>query len=128
MTDFSFPKSQRLTGEIRIARLFTEGKAFIVYPLRVLYLPDEKLETANARIVISVPKKRRKRAVSRNLLKRRIREAYRLHKSPLFSLLDGKSYSLNIGINYVANDELPFKLIEAKMQEALARIAEQLPA
>ena len=125
--NYSFPKKQRLTGEIRIGKLFLQGKSFIAYPLRVVYLADEKREDTPARIVINVPKRRMKKAVDRNLLKRRIREAYRLHKEDFLEKLSEKNYTLNIGVNYVANEEQPFSVIEKKMIEALNRIADQLP-
>lgn len=124
---YSFPKKQRLTGEIRIGKLFMQGKSFIAFPLRIVYLTDEKNSETPVRIVINVPKKRIKRANMRNRLKRRIREAYRLHKENLTENLSDKNYTLNIGVNYVANEELPFSLIEKRIIETLKRISDQLP-
>ncbi len=121
-----FPKEHKLTGEIRVAKLYTEGDAFISYPLRIVYLLDEKDDTVPARVVISVPKKRFKRAVHRNLLKRRIREAYRLNRESLWQYLADKDYSLNLGINYVSNDELPYSKIEKKMQDAFEKLIKRL--
>ncbi len=124
---FTFPKSHRLTGDIRIARLYAQGKAFIAYPLRVIYLPEPKTDNLPpARIVISVPKKRLKKATGRNLIKRRIREAYRLNNHKFLSFLSEKDYMLNFGINYVANELLPYATIEKKMKEALEKMMEIL--
>ncbi len=121
---FSFPKKQRLTGEIRIGKLFAEGKSFFVYPFRVVHLLDEKTDMP-VRVLVSVPKKRFKRAVHRNLLKRRIREAFRLNKHNLEAHLAGKDYTLNLGINYVAGKILPFAEIEAKLLEAFQKIGNE---
>lgn len=121
-----FPKEHKLTGEIRVAKLYTEGDAFISYPLRIVFLPDEKDQAVPAKVVISVPKKRFKRAVHRNLLKRRIREAYRLNRELLWEYLADKDYSLNFGINYVSNDALPYSKIEKKMQEAFEKLIKRL--
>ena len=79
----SFPKKERLCGKINISRLLAEGRHGTASGLRFLYLR----ETGNdfARLMISVPKKNFKRAVKRNLLKRRIRESWRRQKSSLIS-------------------------------------------
>ena len=77
----SFPKKERLCGKTNISRLLAEGKHGSTPALRFLYLTG----TGNdfARLMISVPKKSFKRAVKRNLLKRRIRESWRKQKSLL---------------------------------------------
>ncbi|MDR1699033.1 MAG: ribonuclease P protein component [Prevotellaceae bacterium] len=121
---FSFSKKQRLTGETRIAKLFAEGKGFIVYPLRIIYLPDEKTDVP-LRLLVSVPKKRFKRAVKRNLLKRRIREAFRLNRHNLEAHLADKDYTLNVAINYVSNEMLSFAEMEEKLIEALRKLEEK---
>jgi ribonuclease P protein component len=117
-----FPKTHRLTGDIRIARLFTQGKSFMAYPLRVVYFIDKENEPEHPQAVISVPKKRFKKAVDRNLLKRRIREAYRLNNTDLFASILEKNYTIHIGISYIANEILTYEQIEKKMQEALAKL------
>lgn len=67
--------------------MFAGGsRSFSVFPLRVVYLPVEELE-ADASILISVSKRRFKRAVKRNRVKRQIREAYRVNKHELLNVL-----------------------------------------
>lgn len=58
------------------------SKSFSIFPIRVVYMPVEQGE-APASILISVSKRRFKRAVKRNRVKRQIREAYRKNKSLL---------------------------------------------
>ena len=73
-----------------IAHLFSGGRSFAAYPLRLIYisLPVENItEFVPVLFSMSVPKKNFKLAVTRNLLRRRIRETYRLHKSAFFSEL-----------------------------------------
>lgn len=115
---FTFSKKERLTGDIRVKRLFTEGSSFLVYPLKVVFLPDEPREIS-LQALFSVPKRRFKRANKRNLLKRRMREAFRLHKSQLSETLEAKSKTINVAFTYVANEPIAYPVIERKMIEAL---------
>ena len=123
---FTLPKKEHLCGEIRISRLFTEGKAFIVYPIRVVYRIDEKSDSEPVRMMVSVPKKRFKRAVKRNRLKRLLREAYRLNKAALIDIIQQKNLNLQIAFNYVSGEEVDYVLMEEKMKIALKRISDKI--
>ena len=122
----SFPKSEHLCGDKRIGQLFTQGDAFIAYPLRVVYLIAPKKDVEFASVMVSVPKKRFKRAVKRNRLKRLMREAYRLNKQPLVALLKENDLQLHIAFNYVSDDELDFVAVEKKMKVALQRLMDKI--
>jgi ribonuclease P protein component len=121
----SFPKETHLCGEKRIARLFTKGEAFIAYPLRVVYIVEQKKDQEFASIMVSVPKKRFKRAVKRNRLKRLMREAYRLNKHLLVEKLNEKNVQIHLAFNYISDEELDFGTIEKKMKQALQKLAER---
>jgi len=122
----TFSKSQHLCGEKRITRLFTEGKAFIAYPLRVIYLVEPKKDAEPASVMVSVPKKRFKRAVKRNRLKRLMREAYRLNKHSLIEKLNEREMQIHVAFNYVSDEELDFETIDKKMKLALQKIIEKI--
>ena len=82
-------KEERLSWKRHIDRLFTEGRSFVAFPLRVVYLlSDEEGMPVRASFLVSVPKKRFKRAVKRNRIKRQVREAYRMHKYDLWESLE----------------------------------------
>ncbi len=69
-------KSERLDKKKVIEKMFAGGsRSFSVFPLRVVYLPVEELEVS-ASILISVSKRRFKRAVKRNRVKRQIGRAH----------------------------------------------------
>ena len=59
--------------ERRILELIRSGQVAFHYPLKVHYAPG------TGGFGVSVPKRNFKRAVKRNLLKRRVREAFRLN-------------------------------------------------
>ena len=80
-TPNTLPKRERLCGKTTIGQLLAKGKHGNVPGLRFLYLTGTGSDTN--RIMISVPKKMFKRAVKRNLLKRRIRESWRRQKHNL---------------------------------------------
>lgn len=124
---YSFPKPEHLCGEIRINKLFAEGKAFIVYPLRIVYSISEATGSVQAQVMVSVPKKRFKRAVKRNRLKRLMREAYRLNKPEFVDALTSRSLSIQLAFNYVSDEQVDFDQMNRKVSQALQKIVERLP-
>jgi ribonuclease P protein component len=80
-TQNTLPKRERLCGKTNIGILLAKGKHGNVPGLRFLYMNNNGSQTN--RIMVSVPKKMFKRAVKRNLLKRRIRESWRKQKHNL---------------------------------------------
>ena len=83
---YTFNKEERLHHKQRFDQLLASGESFVVYPLRVIFRISERpVDMFPARLAVSVPKKRFKRAVKRNRIKRLIREAYRLHKPQLYT-------------------------------------------
>ena len=77
-------------------------------------------------MAVSVPKRLFKRAVDRNLLKRRIREAYRLNKSGLYTLMEQKNQSLHLLVQYQQKEIRDFRYIEAGLLDAMEKLAEKL--
>lgn len=122
----SFGKAEHLYGENRIARLFTQGDAFIVYPLRVVYILGGNKEDEPVKVMVSVPKKRFKRAVKRNKLKRLMREAYRLNKELLVEDARKNDLQIHLSFNYVSNDEVDFETMDKKMKSTLQRLTEMI--
>lgn len=117
-------KSERLNKKKIIDKMFSGGaRSFSVFPLRVVYLPEEELEESVA-ILVSVSKRRFKRAVKRNRVKRQIREAYRKNKYTLLKVLQEKEKKLAVAFIYLSDRLTDSAQIEERMKIALARIAE----
>ncbi len=104
-----------------IDKLFIKGKSFMAFPLRVQYLLVERVDDVSVQILVSVPKKRFKRAVDRNLLKRRIKEAYRLNKQTLL-LEIAEDKTLLIVCIYSTNEILPYEVIAKAMTKGIGKL------
>jgi len=120
----SFKKSERLKSRKTISRLFNkEGNSFAKYPLRLVFMEIEESEVP-IQFTVSVSKKKFKRAVDRNRVKRQIREAYRLNKAPLFEKLEqsGKKYAWMV---IFTGSELPeYQRVEKAMRKLISKFLE----
>ncbi|MDR1742462.1 MAG: ribonuclease P protein component [Dysgonamonadaceae bacterium] len=121
---FTLTKEERVSGEKRIEGLFANGRSFIAYPLRVVYVVYDKCEAkTQVSIFVSVPKKRIRSAVKRNLLKRLIRETYRLNKYLLLSGLQS-GMGIDVAFVYVKDEISDFATVEKGMLKSLKEIAD----
>lgn len=120
----TFKKEERISSKREIDFLFENGTSFIAYPLRIVYCEKEDPEGARFSTIVSVSKKKFKRAVKRNRVKRLIREAYRLNKSLLWDAAELMP-ALSIGFIFVGNDTPDFKHIESAMKKALSSIQQK---
>src|SRR5687767_15833995 len=80
MGKHTFRKEERLSKDKLIQELFDRGSSFYLFPFKVFFMLNPDKDVRFHQVVISVSKRNFKRAVDRNLIKRRIREAYRLNK------------------------------------------------
>lgn len=107
---FRLPKSERLCSTAAIDALFASGKGALAYPLRMLAAPAG---APKSRFVIVVPKKRLRHAVDRVLMRRRIREAYRLNRP---------AEARDLAFIYVADTTIDYHRVEAAMKRLLASL------
>lgn len=122
MEGFTFHKEERLCSQKIIGELFTSGESFLAYPLKVVFLKTDSLESHPIQAAFTVSKRNFKRAVKRNLLKRRMREAYRLNKSGLYEELAARNIKLSMMFVYVGKDIMEFAAIEKGMLSAFKKL------
>jgi len=109
-----FTKVERLVSKTVIKDVFEKGKQFFLFPFKVFYMPNN---LGHNRVLISVPKRAHKRAVDRNLVKRRIREAYRLNGNN-----EQQVNFFDINIVYISNNISDFEQIKKRVSVVLERI------
>lgn len=117
-----FPKKEKLTGEIRIAKLFSEGAAFIQYPMRVVFRISNEKDESPVKVLVSAPKKKIRLAVNRNRIKRLMREAYRLNKTEFIREISDKGVNIHLAFTYISENEPTFNEIETKMKSSLLKV------
>ena len=115
MEGFTYHKSERLCSQKIIGELFRSGESFLAYPLKVVFLKTELPESIPVQAAFTVSKRNFKRAVKRNLLKRRMREAFRLNKSDLYDKLAAKNLQIAVMFVYVGKDIVEYPAIEKGM-------------
>ncbi len=120
---YSFKKEERLCSKKLLEKLFHSGSSFLLYPFRIVWLPENLSADVPVQVVISVSKRNFKKAADRNLIKRRMREIYRLHKSEfLYSFISKDSAKLLLGINYIGKDIAAYSFMKKKLVAAIGKL------
>lgn len=119
-------KKERLKSFRKIRLLFDAGERFRQHPFLVYYsllIPETTTsEDELLQMGISVGTRNFKKAVTRNLLKRRTREAYRKHKVELKEVLQTKGYAMSVFFVYTHAEVSEYAEIEQAMVAALKKL------
>lgn len=138
--EFRLEKREKLRLKTLVEGLFAEGESLYDFPLRMSYrvLSPSELESSfrcgtpegigRLQMLITVPKRKRKRAVDRVLLRRRIREAYRLNRGALRAAVEQNPEiaTLSMAFVFIHSDNADYALIEKKMKRLLHKLEERI--
>ncbi|MES2107097.1 MAG: ribonuclease P protein component [Bacteroidota bacterium] len=124
---YTFTKEERLCNKKLIEQLYHNGSSFLCYPFKASWLLVDAPMQFPAQILFSVAKKRYKRAVDRNLLKRRMREAYRLNKQTnLYNLLNSSNKQIVLSVGFIGKEIAEYDFIEKKMLKLLTQLSAEI--
>ncbi len=122
----TFPKREHLKSEKELAELFSNGVAFIVYPMRIVFMKVQPDRPVPVCAMFGAPKKHFRHAVDRNRMKRLMREAYRRQKHTLVSFVERQDYRLNMAVSIVSPNKFSYEELYSKMGKALDIIISKL--
>jgi ribonuclease P protein component len=120
-----FKKSERLKSRKTIGKLFTEGNNIYHYPFRMVWLVSGSGENVPARIGVSVPARRIRKAVKRNRIKRLVRESYREHRGILYDSLTKNYLKIDLMIIYSSGTIYDYDFLNLKIRELIHKFIQE---
>lgn len=125
-TDFTFQKAERLCSKKIIDKLFLEGKSVFSFPVKIVFLETQLPAKVPVQAGFSVGKRNFKRAVQRNLIKRRMREVYRLNKSKIYDEIGEKQVA--VFFIFTGKTILEYNQIEVAVKKGMKKLLSELNA
>ena len=118
----TFDKSERLCSTKIISSLFENGNIFYNSLFKVVWRKSPVILPSPAQVAFSVSKRGFKLAVIRNLIKRRIREAYRKNKKILYEHLSSKNIQIAFVVILRGNTIPDYLTVEKSIKEVIDKL------
>jgi ribonuclease P protein component len=119
---YSYNKTEKLKSRKTLNELFTKGKSFSVFPVKLFYAIADNDQTIKAGVGVSA--RNFKKAVDRNRIKRLLRECYRLNKLSLHTTVAAKQKGVSVFFLYVGKELPEYAMLNEKMQTVLTKLEE----
>ena len=114
----TFKKEERLKSNTLIQELLKQGKTVSAFPLKIYWkISNDPIQKYPVRLAIAVPRKKFRRAVDRNLIKRRTRESYRRNKNLLYENLSDTKQKLIVLIIYISDDFISYNELDSALKQ-----------
>jgi len=121
-----FRKGERLCSRKAIEELFRKGHSFYFFPFQFIWIRTENDIPFPSQVAVSVSKRSFKKAVDRNLIKRRIREVWRRNKHILYGFLEERSIKVVFIIIYKDSSILPYNDLEKSLPLAVSKLTSEI--
>jgi ribonuclease P protein component len=118
----TFRKTERLSSRKEIERLFASGNSISAHPLKLMLIKRDGLPDIPVQTMFVVPKRSFRKAHDRNLLRRRMKESFRLQKNILYKHMKEKKQCLSMAILYTGKTETDFATISKAVEELLVKL------
>ncbi len=118
----NFRKPERLCSRKSIGKLFSDGNSLFNYPFKILWLENNIDSPVVARMAVSVPARKVKKAADRNRIKRLVREGWRINKKNLYESLAFQNRSIDIILVYVSDRVYDYELIKKSVIEIIEKL------
>lgn len=122
----TLPKSERLRSRKTIALLFSKGNAIAASPVRMVWVEAVNADDSSFQFAVSVPKKKFKRAIDRNRLKRQMREAVRKNKFTVINILKEKNKPCAMMFIFTGKEKAEYSEIESQIILILHRFVSKI--
>lgn len=130
---YRFSRKEHLKSPKHIALLFSKGNSLNAYPLRFQYIVEpikpihsETFQNEIIKVAFTIPKRKFKRAVDRNRIKRQIIEMFRLNREDLMIALGENNLQLSLMIVYNGDQFPDYKKLEKRMLNGLNKLCKKL--
>lgn len=121
-SDHTFKREERLKSKRLISKIFDEGDSFVIHPFKVLWMKSELKSIYPVQAAFVVSSKKFKRSVDRNLIKRRMKEAYRMGKNDVYNFISTRKEQCAIIFIYIGTNIESYNMIEEKINLSLSRL------
>lgn len=115
-----FPKSEKLKSKKLFDQLFSEGKSVNAFPVKLVFVPIESQDASTHKTGVSAPKRKFKKAVDRNRLKRLLREAFRKNKH----LINNTEQKYALLFIYIGKEIVPYSTVFSAVEKLLHKFVE----
>lgn len=122
---FSYNKKEKLKSKKQLDELFTKGKSFTIFPIKVFYIFDNNQQDNIIKTGVGVSSRHFNKAVQRNRVKRLLREAYRTEKQPLHFHLTNNKKQLAIFLLFIDKELPDYKTLKEKIKLCFQRIIKE---